>query len=159
MDDLAGFSRVLLFDRRGTGLSDPSPDLQSSSLSAWVDDFHAVVGAAGLGPAVLLSFDTGARMSLLVAAGRPELVTHLVLVNGQARLPTSTTRSLARLDSFASVTADDAASRWIPRVFRGARGETDDQADDPHVADQETGWAWRDSNPRHLPCKGSALAN
>jgi len=42
---------------------------------------------------------------------------------------------LARLDSFASVAADDAPSRWIPRVFRGARGESDDEAADPQVAD------------------------
>jgi len=42
---------------------------------------------------------------------------------------------LARLDSFAAVTPDDAQSRWIPRVFRGARGDSVDQAADPHVAD------------------------
>ena len=38
---------------------------------------------------------------------------------------------LARLDSFASVTSDDAPSRWIPRVFRGALGASDDQAGRP----------------------------
>ena len=42
---------------------------------------------------------------------------------------------LARLDSFASVTADDTPSRWIPRVFRGARSESEDQSADPQVAD------------------------
>lgn len=42
---------------------------------------------------------------------------------------------LTRLDSFASVTSDDAPPRWIPRVFRGARGESDDQADRSQVAD------------------------
>lgn len=42
---------------------------------------------------------------------------------------------LARLDSFASVTSDDGSSLWIPRVFRGARGESDDQAAVPQGFD------------------------
>ncbi len=42
---------------------------------------------------------------------------------------------LARLDSFASVSADDAPSRWIPRVFRGARDESERPANDSQVAD------------------------
>ena len=43
---------------------------------------------------------------------------------------------LTRLDSFAAVTSDDAPSRWIPRVFRGARDDSDDQTDRSLVTDQ-----------------------
>ncbi|MFP5256092.1 MAG: tyrosine-type recombinase/integrase [Acidimicrobiia bacterium] len=42
---------------------------------------------------------------------------------------------LTRLDSFASVTSDDAPSRWIPRVFRGANDHSDDQPTGAQVAD------------------------
>ncbi len=70
---------------------------------------------------------------------------------------------LDRLDAFmasSTVPTSDDASRGFPRVFRGAGQPDDNDEERVHAADlQRKGWARRDSNPRHLPCKGSALTN
>jgi integrase len=70
---------------------------------------------------------------------------------------------LSRLDAFAecvSVPPRDATDQEIPRVFRGFSEIEPQPVSRPKPADQgEHGWARRESNPRHLPCKGSALAS
>jgi integrase len=70
---------------------------------------------------------------------------------------------LNRLDAFmasAPVSAGDDASRGFSRVFRGAHLPGDTGGEQAHVADlHRKRWARRDSNPRHLPCKGSALTS
>ncbi len=70
---------------------------------------------------------------------------------------------LSRLDAFAecvSVRPSDTPGHQIPRVFRGFSEVEPPPVNGPQAADQgEHRWARRDSNPRHLPCKGSALAN
>ena len=70
---------------------------------------------------------------------------------------------LSRLDAFAecvSVPPRDATDQEIPRVFRGFSEVEPQPVSRPKPADQgEHRWARRDSNPRHLPCKGSALAS
>jgi integrase len=70
---------------------------------------------------------------------------------------------LSRLNTFAecvSVPSRDATDQEIPRVFRGFSEVEPQPVSRPKPADQEEHqWARRDSNPRHLPCKGSALAS
>jgi hypothetical protein len=70
---------------------------------------------------------------------------------------------LSRLDAFAeciSVPPRDATGREIPRVFRGFFEQELPATGMLQPTDQgEQRWARRDSNPRHLPCKGSALAS
>jgi integrase len=70
---------------------------------------------------------------------------------------------LSRLDAFAecvSVPSGDAESRGFSRVFRGFFDQEPPPNNGPQAADQrKQGWARRESNPRHLPCKGSALAS
>jgi Phage integrase family len=71
--------------------------------------------------------------------------------------------ALSRLDAFAecvSVPPHDTESRGFSRVFRGSSDREPLADDGTQVADQgKQRWARRDSNPRHLPCKGSALAS
>jgi Phage integrase family len=50
------------------------------------------------------------------------------------------------------------ASAGFPRVSHGSRTDATDLADAATVADRQR-WARRDLNPRHLPCKGSALTS
>jgi integrase len=70
---------------------------------------------------------------------------------------------LSRLDAFAecvSVPPRVATDQEVPRVSRGFSEVEPLPVSRPKPADQrEQRWARRDSNPRHLPCKGSALAN
>lgn len=74
---LASFSRLILFDKRGTGLSDRLGG--SPTLEARMDDVRAVMDAVGSERAVLVGFWEGGPMSALFAATYPERVTALVL--------------------------------------------------------------------------------
>jgi pimeloyl-ACP methyl ester carboxylesterase len=47
MERLASFSRLILFDRRGTGASDAIPDKAIPSWEEWADDVQAVLDAVG----------------------------------------------------------------------------------------------------------------
>ena len=62
---LAAFSRLILFDKRGTGLSDPVAGL--SSLEERMEDLHAVLDAAGSERPALLGISEGGPMSILFA--------------------------------------------------------------------------------------------
>jgi class 3 adenylate cyclase len=80
---LSSFARVILFDKRGTGLSDPVSDVPT--LETRVDDVRAVMDAAGSERAAVFGTSEGAPMALLFAATHPERVTHLVLFGAMAR--------------------------------------------------------------------------
>ena len=69
---LAGFSRLIVFDKRGTGLSDRTEGIPS--LEERMDDLRAVMDAAGSDRAALFGFSEGGPMSLLFAASYPERV-------------------------------------------------------------------------------------
>jgi pimeloyl-ACP methyl ester carboxylesterase len=75
---LAGMSRLILFDRRGFGLSD-SPPTGSWSLELGMDDIRAVLDAAGSERAVLFGTDEGGALCTLFAASDPGRVSALVL--------------------------------------------------------------------------------
>jgi class 3 adenylate cyclase len=70
---LASFSRLILFDRRGTGLSDHIlPGEHQLTLEARMDDIRAVMDAAGSERAVLLGFESGVAVCAVFAATYPE---------------------------------------------------------------------------------------
>jgi class 3 adenylate cyclase len=83
LEALASFARVIAFDRRGSGLSDPVP--QAPTLEERMDDVRAVMDAAGSERAALIGVSEGVSMSLLFAATYPERVQALVCVGGMAR--------------------------------------------------------------------------
>ena len=64
------FARVILFDRRGTGLSDPLPG--PATLEERMDDVRAVMDAAGSERAALIGVSEGGPMCMLFAATYPE---------------------------------------------------------------------------------------
>jgi class 3 adenylate cyclase/predicted alpha/beta hydrolase len=69
--------RVLLFDKRGTGLSDPVAT--SPTLEERTDDIRAVLDDAGVERAAIHGLSEGGPMAMLFAASHPERVSHLVL--------------------------------------------------------------------------------
>lgn len=77
IERLAGFSRLILFDKRGTGLSDRVPDVPS--LEQRMDDVRAVLDAVGSRRAVLFGVSEGGPMAALFAATYPERTEALVL--------------------------------------------------------------------------------
>lgn len=86
LERLGTFARVVVFDKRGSGISDPVPLAQPTSLDAWMDDARVVADAAGFGPLIVLGDLEGGPMAMLFAATYPERVSALILVNTFARL-------------------------------------------------------------------------
>ncbi len=82
---LASFGRVITFDLRGTGLSDPVPLTSLPTLEEWMDDLRAVLDAAGSERAAFVSAANASPMALLFAATYPERTSALALINGYAR--------------------------------------------------------------------------
>ncbi len=83
-DRLATFRRVITFDKRGTGLSDPVPD--APSLEENVEDLRAVMDAAGSERADVVGVSEGGAMAALFAAVDPERTRSLVLYGTFARV-------------------------------------------------------------------------
>jgi pimeloyl-ACP methyl ester carboxylesterase len=79
LSELASLSRLILFDRRGFGLSDSPTTTGSWSLEVGMDDIRAVMDAAGSERAVLFGTDDGGALCTLFAASYPERVSALVL--------------------------------------------------------------------------------
>ena len=82
---LASFSRLILFDKRGTGLSDPVALTELPTLEQWMDDVRAVSEAAGCERHALMGVGGAGPMCMLYAATYPERVSALVLVQTCAR--------------------------------------------------------------------------
>jgi class 3 adenylate cyclase len=80
---LGAFARVVVFDRRGVGLSDPVAG--APTLEERMDDVRAVMDAAGFERAALLGMSEGATMCMLFAATYPERTSALVLWGAMAR--------------------------------------------------------------------------
>ena len=141
---LSTFSRVLCFDKRGTGVSDPVPLAALPTLEQWMDDVRTVMEAAGSKRAALLGTHEGGQMAILFAATYPERTSALILVDTCARhvrdvdypwgLPADRVPGFLQrleqvwgtgsyLDIFApSVAHDERFRRWFARSQRLSSG-------------------------------------
>jgi class 3 adenylate cyclase len=111
LERLASFARVVVFDKRGTGLSDPvagPPPLEQR-----MDDMQAVMDAAGVERAALYGISEGGPASVLFAATYPERTSSLVLYGSTPRFRTDSDISWGASDEqieaelFAPGTAGD----------------------------------------------------
>jgi class 3 adenylate cyclase len=85
LERLASFSRLIIFDKRGTGLSDPVPLDRLPTLEQRMDDVRAVMDAVGSDRAALLGHSEGGNMCVLFSATYPDRTTALVLVGCYAK--------------------------------------------------------------------------
>jgi len=137
---LASFARLIVFDKRGTGLSDPVPDGELPDLERRMDDVRAVMDAAGSERAALLGHSEGGNMCILFSATFPERTSALVLVGCYAKRsrtddypwapdPVERERDIAEIErtwgrvdptpTLAPSLADDQAFRdWVSRYLR-----------------------------------------
>ena len=83
--ELASFSRLILFDRRGTGASDPSRDLGSPTWEDWAEDVRAVLQAVRSTQAIVFAEAEAGPTAIMFAATEPDRVRSLVLGNTTAR--------------------------------------------------------------------------
>ena len=111
MRRLASFSRFIVFDKRGTGLSDPIAEVPT--LEVRMDDVRAVMDAAGSERAALFGFSEGGAMSMLFAATYPERTHSLVLWGAMARTTYAPDYAFAPpLEAYA-----EARDEWILPYF------------------------------------------
>ena len=82
---LASFSRLILFDKRGTGLSDRVPLNELPTLEQRMDDVRAVMDAVGSERAALCGISEGGPMCSLFAATYPEKTIALVMIGTYAK--------------------------------------------------------------------------
>jgi class 3 adenylate cyclase len=82
---LASFSRVIQFDRRGTGASDPLPLGSLPPWEAYAQDLTAVLDEVGSEQAALLAQLNASPMALFFAGTRPERTQALILANAAAK--------------------------------------------------------------------------
>lgn len=82
---LASFSRLILFDKRGTGMSDRVAEGELPTLEQRMEDLHAVLNAVGSKRAALMGISEGGPMCALFAATYPERTTALVMCGSYAR--------------------------------------------------------------------------
>jgi len=76
---ITSFSRLIMFDKRGTGLSDRVPNEKLPTLEERIDDLRAVMDAVGSEQAAVFGFSEGGNLSAFFAATYPERAKALVL--------------------------------------------------------------------------------
>jgi DNA-binding SARP family transcriptional activator/pimeloyl-ACP methyl ester carboxylesterase len=84
LSELATMSRLILWDKRGTGLSDPAVDFPTTRQRS--DDLAAVLRAAGSERSVIFGVCAGAALAVQFAVDHPERTAGLVLFGGFARM-------------------------------------------------------------------------
>jgi class 3 adenylate cyclase len=129
---LEAFSRLILFDKRGTGLSDRS---QTPDLEMRADDLRAVLDAAGSKRAVLFGESEGGALAAFFAATHPERVQALILYGTRARYSwapdypagmTAETFAAERKDFVDKWGTEELAVQWL-------RDEAPSIAEDPET--------------------------
>jgi pimeloyl-ACP methyl ester carboxylesterase len=107
---LGSFARVVIFDKRGTGLSDPvagPPPLEQR-----MDDMQAVMDAAGVERAALYGVSEGGPASVLFAATYPDRTSALVLYGSTPRFRTDSDISWGATDEEMEAFIDEASTAW-----------------------------------------------
>ena len=131
---LATFSRLVLFDKRGTGLSDPVNEVPT--LEVRVDDVRAVLDACGSERAALFGVSEGGPMSVMFAAASPARVRALILHGAMGRTTEAPDYPWA---SPADALRESAAQFIAPYWGRQARGTVElfapSMADDPQAVE------------------------
>ena len=110
LERLASFARVVMFDKRGTGLSDPvagPPPLEQR-----MDDMQAVMDAAGVERAALYGISEGGPASVLFAATYPDRTSALVLYGSTPRFRTDSDISWGATDEQIELVLADVSARW-----------------------------------------------
>jgi pimeloyl-ACP methyl ester carboxylesterase len=139
---LASFGRLIIFDKRGTGLSDPVAAQGHPTLEERMDDARAVKDAVGSERAALIGVSEGGALSLLFSATHPDRTVAMVLIGAFARAAWAPDHTFGiKPDDFRakceareaewghgvylkyfapSLANDEAAQRWFGRFQRQA---------------------------------------
>jgi DNA-binding SARP family transcriptional activator/pimeloyl-ACP methyl ester carboxylesterase len=109
---LSSFARLICFDKRGTGMSDPVPVHALPSLEQRMDDFRAVLDAVGSEHAALFGESEGGQLAAVFAATYPERTRALVTYGSYARLRSAPDFPLGQSDEILEAFAADMEATW-----------------------------------------------
>jgi len=113
LERLSSFSRLILFDKRGTGLSDRVANDRLPTLEERMDDVHAVLDAAESEQAALFGHSEGGSMSVLFAATYPQRTRALVTFGVFARRRRSSDYPWAPSDADRAATIEQIERNWV----------------------------------------------
>jgi len=152
---LASFCRLIRFDFRGIGLSDPMDLNAGVTLGDLAQDASAVLDAVGAGRVTLLADDGAAAVAISLAASAPERVERIVLINGYARIMTA--------EGYPHGHAPDVVMSFIQTNVDPDAEWTFDGSDDrailaPSLADDTAFGEWWTRTARRSASPASALA-
>jgi pimeloyl-ACP methyl ester carboxylesterase len=145
LNKLASFSRLIVFDKRGTGLSDRVSADRLPSLEVRMDDVRAVMDAAGSQRAAVIGVSEGGPMSALFAATYPERTRALVIIGGYARSMYAGDYPWGRSVEEYERYIHDMAVNWGGPV--GIRARAPSKADDPRFRDWWSGYLRAAASP------------
>ncbi len=135
---LGEFSRLILFDKRGMGMSDRVPG--GTPLDVRMDDIRAVMDAVGSESAAIMGESEGGPLGILFAAAHPERTRALILQGGEVRERTDEDWPWGEstLEQF-EANAATIPERW-GTSGRGVAMRVPSIANDPGVAGIERWW-------------------
>jgi pimeloyl-ACP methyl ester carboxylesterase len=147
---LRAAARLVMFDRRGAGLSDRSSTAEQLGLRALAMDVKAVLDSIGIGQAVLFGVTLGCPIAVQFAASYPDRVQALVLAGGFAKL--------TRLGEFDFAAHPAQVDEWAARNARGWGTGVVLGASAPEMSDNARYREWAARVERHTCSPGSVDA-
>jgi pimeloyl-ACP methyl ester carboxylesterase len=109
---LSTFSRVVMLNMRGIGLSDPLSRDESTTIEQWMDDIATVLDALDSRQVALLGTGVGGSLAMVFAATYPERTTALVLVNSTARSSAAPDYPFGINQEWREKTQDEMSRSW-----------------------------------------------
>jgi pimeloyl-ACP methyl ester carboxylesterase len=149
---LSSFARLITFDQRGGGRSDPIDLDRPPTVEDRMTDLLAVLDAVGSPKATLAGVHDGGPVSILFAATHPDRVESLLLCNTWARLPAAPDYAWGVAPDILELGVEMHAAQW--GTGESLRWFVPSLADDPTVL---AGWA-RHEQLSHSPGQGAALS-
>jgi pimeloyl-ACP methyl ester carboxylesterase len=148
---LTSFSRLILIDRLGTGLSDRLPAGETSTIEQRIDDISAVMDAVGIEQAALLGWSEAVMPCAIFAATHPDRTSALVMYGGMPRILED--------DGYGFGLAPDVFDRWAAEV-KEEWGRSGDPLRfwAPSMLEDETARAWFARFARLAASPGAAAA-
>ena len=131
---LAAFSRLILFDKRGTGLSDRVPPERLPTLEQRMDDVRAVMDEVGSERAVVMGHSEGGNMCVLFAATYPERTEALITIGIYVKRVWS--------PDYPWAPTPEERQKWLDSLAEGWGGAVDLATLAPSVAGDEAFAAW-----------------
>jgi pimeloyl-ACP methyl ester carboxylesterase/DNA-binding CsgD family transcriptional regulator len=148
LNRLASFSRLIVFDKRGTGLSDPVKELPT--LEQRMDDISAVMEAVGSKQAVIMGASEGGNTATLFAATYPERTTALIICGSFAKRVWS--------PDYPWAPTPEARQKYYDQIVQDWGGPVDLNGLAPSMSEDETFRRWWAAYLRHSASPGTALA-